>query len=409
MAVLLCAAAVPAHADSYFYGAVNYQLFPCEERYMPVLMSTDDPVIPAKLLVDSGLGIRGTYDAELNRYTLSDGVRTLTFDMKHNIAFDGDGNEYVESALQVYSIFYLPLYFTTAFFDLTYKFIDSSYGTVLRIQYRYLESTDQDFLNVINTQLSRQVARYREINGTTTPPPVSPAPGESPPPTTAPEPQIQLSFDFAEVSALTSVSAKVGTDTTLDSNKKSADSPTTEMFEEVLALLKTADVPATFFLTGSAMSENQQVLRQIVGEGHAVGVLGGDNFLDATDQMLGELQAANEVLHQGALIQTRLVRPAGGSETMTEDLRDALVGAGYRLWDWTLDIETTGGKSNKVVTKLLQRIDESKGRPIVLRMAGDNYSLEVLTLLLQELADRDAEFSLITQTHTPQNFHRDIR
>lgn len=102
----------------------------------------------------------------------------------------------------------------------------------------------------------------------------------------------------------------------------------------ILSTLDTYDISATFFVPAGDLYACDDLLRQIAGSGHSIGLL-LTPAQAADENAVSLLDGANEQLSVITGTPTRLVRISGGSGgNITKDDAARLENNGYRLWDW---------------------------------------------------------------------------
>ena len=105
----------------------------------------------------------------------------------------------------------------------------------------------------------------------------------------------------------------------------------------MLDALHSAGRLATFFLPVDASTWTDDTVRRIVAEGHTPALLLNASPQTAPADLVASLTAANERLTLLTGVSTRIVSNDTGCVKLTQAQRDALIGAGYRLWDSTFD------------------------------------------------------------------------
>lgn len=105
---------------------------------------------------------------------------------------------------------------------------------------------------------------------------------------------------------------------------------------QILAQLKMYGISATFFVPIDNLYNADSLLREIVGEGHSIGLLLTAQQAADGNQAVAFLDKANQQLSVITGTPTRLVRVSGGSSAagVTQESLQALQQGGYSLWDW---------------------------------------------------------------------------
>ena len=139
------------------------------------------------------------------------------------------------------------------------------------------------------------------------------------------------------------------------------DGPHSVHTRDVLDLLESFGILATFFVIGQRVKENPDLAREIVARGHAIGNHTMSHSIDATDdrnaeRYLHEVSAASEVIESIGVRPTTF-RPPGGREwgprtrrrPMAEDVADL----GLALWQWDIDAKDWREPSPYVIAERL--------------------------------------------------------
>ncbi len=177
----------------------------------------------------------------------------------------------------------------------------------------------------------------------------------------------------------------------------------------ILDTLKKYNAKATFFVLNNRITENPDLIKQIVAEGHAVGLHGSShdvNIIYATaSKPLEEMNEANETLYNTLGFKTKLVRtPYGSYPYMNLEQYKILKGANYNLWDWTVD--PRDGVGAPAISTMLERIKgDLKGNenPIVL-LHDKKSTANNLDAILSYFVSKGYSFALIDESMDPVNF-----
>lgn len=116
------------------------------------------------------------------------------------------------------------------------------------------------------------------------------------------------------------------------------DGPGRTITPQVLDVLKTYEVQATFFLLGSNMPGNSEIVKRAVAEGH---IIGNHTWFHPDIRTLGEVDLRNEMsltetkITEVTGLQTVLMRPPYGFAS-DRNLQQ-LSGMGYKVIKWSVD------------------------------------------------------------------------
>ncbi len=165
------------------------------------------------------------------------------------------------------------------------------------------------------------------------------------------------------------------------------DGPNHEYTPKVLALLKKHEAKATFFCIGKNVETHNDLLKNIISEGHVIGnhtYSHSKNFgFFGTKKVLDELQKTNSVVHKLTGKEMRLYRPAFA--VTNPNIKKALAINGMQSVGWSVrSLDTTNFSEETVVKRITSNI--SKGDIILLHdtSAKTVAVLEQLLLFLQE-------------------------
>lgn len=187
---------------------------------------------------------------------------------------------------------------------------------------------------------------------------------------------------------------------------------------ELLDILDQYEVKATFFMLGPYMNRYPAAVKQIVEEGHGLGLHGmthrKEKFYASPAAALAEMSDDYAVLQKITGTGTTLIRPPYGSKPyFTKVFRDQVLGQGFHLWDWNVDSNDWKYKedSTKIydtVMEQVHKLQRSKTNPVIL-MHDQKATLNVLPDLLKSLKKEGYTFEIITEDMEPVNFWKDKR
>jgi len=165
----------------------------------------------------------------------------------------------------------------------------------------------------------------------------------------------------------------------------------------VLAELKKADVPATFFVVGANVKQNPEVLNQIVAAGHEVGVHTWNHkdmtTLDARTQKAEIESTAGEILAVGG-VASRLFRAPYGSvnpAVLKQAENAKLLSV---LWDVDT-VDWTGPGTEQIVMNTVSKVQP--GSIILLHDGGGDRTTTVAAVpkIIKELRAKGFEFATV--------------
>lgn len=119
------------------------------------------------------------------------------------------------------------------------------------------------------------------------------------------------------------------------------DGPSPEYTLEVLDILDSYGVSATFFLVGESVEKYPEIVEEIHSRGHMIGCHSYSHVYNriyaSAENMLAEIERWEEAIEAvlGFVPEERLFRFPGGSSMLEESvIPEAVAEAGYRAFDW---------------------------------------------------------------------------
>ncbi|MGB9792682.1 MAG: polysaccharide deacetylase family protein [Thermacetogeniaceae bacterium] len=154
------------------------------------------------------------------------------------------------------------------------------------------------------------------------------------------------------------------------------DGPNTVTTPQILDILKSYGVKATFFVTGHNARLNPGVLRRIAEEGHAIGnhSFSHDyNLYRNPSAFAADLDQAEEAIQAATGLRPTLYRPPGGTYHLTPELREILAKKGYSVVGWNVssaDTDPHGVTPEQLVNNVLEGVAKAsrKGMAAVVLM-----------------------------------------
>lgn len=120
----------------------------------------------------------------------------------------------------------------------------------------------------------------------------------------------------------------------------------------VLAYLKKYGIKATFFVVPSRTDSCYEIMRQIVSEGHSIGVHSASHeyntIYSSVDAYLEDFAQAWDIIYDATGVKTEIFRFPGGSKNdFNGATRNAIIAEmtrrGFRHYDWNVDSNDAGG------------------------------------------------------------------
>ncbi|MGN4128199.1 polysaccharide deacetylase family protein [Lysinibacillus sphaericus] len=183
-----------------------------------------------------------------------------------------------------------------------------------------------------------------------------------------------------------------------------------------LDVLKEHDVKATFFMQGANLqNENlQDNVKRATSEGHYVGahsMTHNSKRLYTDGQFVQEMNETIAIIHDITGTSPRLVRAPYGSVPGldNEQLRNQIVEANIKVWDWTIDSLDWKLKNNPY--QIVENIKNGTSRDVeVVLMHEVRQTLQVLPDIISFYKERGYKFGVYHDfVHFPLNFRNDKR
>ena len=290
----------------------------------------------------------------------------LSFYLSEGIAIDHNGVSYDYRAVVRDGRAYFPAAKICSFFSLNYNYYYTDYADfhLIRITTANAVLSGDVFLyNAENSIADRRNAYLRSQSGSAVTPPPEASP-IAPPPITTPENK-WVHFSFTQIGTTTA---------------------------DLLASLNGYQAKALFFFRPEDIAVHDDLVRQIIGQGHSIGIhLTSDHDHDP----LGSLARANEHLEHVARIRSFLV--TYDSQEDAESIA-AMEEAGYVLWHENVTVRSPSSNAVTYASQLLTAMEPRAGF-LYLSLDGSEFSASALSWLLGRMAQSEV-FRLRTPTIT---------
>ncbi|MCI2106129.1 MAG: hypothetical protein LKK00_05345 [Intestinimonas sp.] len=380
MAVLLCAALalallLPANGqanaawdDNIIFMAANYTLMPLNEDTMP-LMVGGTVYVPYTLFDSRVTGVdlgvyNGGQNKTYNTYTIYSAKQNLTFELGNGLVYDyfPDGNIQKDfpRAFIRNGMVYLPAYKVCSYFGLQYSYLYTTYGyPLVRVKNQNEGLSDAAFIDSASTAVLYNLNNYYH----SLTPDASPAPtDEAAPPVQSkpPGPATENPENKAAVRVYLAFRCDTG-----------------EAGSILLGSLKKQGTPALFLFTAEQLAAQDTLVRQVISEGHTIGLIVPGRSVEAAEDAL---RAGNALLAHIARASTHVALPDGASSATVAQLeRD-----GWLCWRGDLDgvpaDRTSAWTSYEILTAL-----DSRTSATHITMDDSNTSARTLSSVLSTL------------------------
>ena len=345
-----------AQSSRVYFMAVNDQLLELSEDTMPAMV---DGVlyVPYTMLSANAtgvnLGVYATYSAAAGRVLVFSSRRQLVFDLQSNMTYDMNGSFYAERAILRNSTVYIPIARVCDVFrgDIYYTVSRVEYGYLVRVRNSAAELGDEAFIDAASNMMRNYLDRYEQSR-----PDDEPTPSASEP-TASNSPQV--SGNEAWIYLAFTLSEEGGT------------------ADQVLSALSARGEQAVFFLTPDQLAGEDDLVRQLLGSGHQVGVR---LTAGSVSGALEELSAAEETMAAVAHCRLGLVLAEGLDEDETAEVERA----GYVCWQTTVDGRELTGSGTSRASALMGRLDRDEGaRNYLLLDEGAGETLSTVLSVLE--------------------------
>jgi hypothetical protein len=366
-ALVLLAAAPRAQGATVYFMAVNDKLLELKASNMPTTVG-GVLYVPYTMLsandTDVNLGVYAMYSSVKNQVLVYSSRVQLIFDIQENQTYDLAGNSYDERAILRGSMAYLPLSRVCAVFseNISYSVNSTQYGYLVRVWNSAVVLEDDAFIDAASNMMNTALTRYQQDNASSSAAPsASVAPVASP--SAAPD-DPSVSGDYASVYlAFTQTE-----DGSLDG---------------VLTALNSQGRQGLFLLTLEQLTDQDDLVRQILGTGHFVGLrVQGQS----AQEVLSEAELGAQVLSDAAHCRLSVVL----AEDLDEKALAEVERAGYVCWRTTTDGRgLEGGASTRAATLAHQLTVGASARNYLLL---DDRASGTLAGMLSALGQSDFRF-----------------
>lgn len=388
----MCAALIiqlmPLPAGAVTLTAVNDTLLPLEDSTMPTRMG-GEYYVPYSVF--SSLGVSSASEGSV--LNMSANGETLSFSLNEGYVYDQNLNSYDTPAYSLNGTVYVPVRLCCGKFGLGYSTISVAGETVLRVTDGSAQS-DSSFAASKSGEIESAINTYRGISDPGQPEPSNPEPSNPETPETPVEPPIpEVEEEPAQKPAsvyLTFYGAP------------NANTPA------VLDALESAGRQATFFLPVDTSTWVDDTVRRIVAEGHTPALLLDTDSRADPAALADSLAAANDRLTLLTGVSTRIVSNEDGCAALTEAQRNALIEAGYRLWDASLDSGDETQSAARAYATTAQHF-ASTSATLVVRLHHSRATVQTVQSLTAYMSRQGIPSPRITMSITPINGASDTR
>ncbi|MEH6944525.1 polysaccharide deacetylase family protein [Bacillus sp. JJ722] len=183
--------------------------------------------------------------------------------------------------------------------------------------------------------------------------------------------------------------------------------------DKLINILNEYEVPATFFLIGSNIDLYPQYVKKFHERGDYVGMHSMTHDytrLYKNGEVVSEMKQVQQKINSLTNEKPILFRsPYGSNPGLTKDLRDQVVSAGLKTWDWTIDSNDWRYQNNpsQIVTEIKKQLEE----PVEIILIHDKKgTIEALPQIIETIEAEGYEFDVYDESkHFMVNFLKDDR
>lgn len=187
---------------------------------------------------------------------------------------------------------------------------------------------------------------------------------------------------------------------------------------EILDILKSYDIKATFFFNAGDDEKSQEIMKRVAEEGHAIGVHSMSHdynkIYDSVESYLDDFYATYTSVYNATGVKPQIFRFPGGSVnnynrfTYMQIIAE-MTRRGFVYYDWNVSGEDAvkGADWTSIYNNILNNIpDDGSGRAIVLLHDAQDksHTVNVLTDIIDELLADGYKFDKLDNSVKPTTF-----
>lgn len=177
--------------------------------------------------------------------------------------------------------------------------------------------------------------------------------------------------------------------------------------DEIIKILNENNVKATFFMINSNMEAYPQQVKNIVKSGNTAGFHSVSHDIhklySSPTAAKKEFDTNQETFKKITGETTKVIRLPFGSKPYTpRSSYNALMDAGYKLWDWTLDTEDWRSTSAQIMQSVIKHTDDTDDA--VLLMHERKQTVAVLDQMIKHFKKEGFEILPIKQNDEQRNY-----
>lgn len=167
---------------------------------------------------------------------------------------------------------------------------------------------------------------------------------------------------------------------------------------QILDVLDTYGVKATFFVTGKQAQTHPEWYQEIVGRGHSIGMHSYthiySDIYESEENFIADINKIHDCIEFTTGIDSKLYRfPGGSSNTVSpipmEDLCRIVNDRGYRYFDWNIssqDATSPSLRSSEIVSNTVSSIGRYDSCVVLMHDSADKYStVQALPTIIENI------------------------
>lgn len=190
------------------------------------------------------------------------------------------------------------------------------------------------------------------------------------------------------------------------------DGPNKENTPLVLEILKKNNIKATFFVLGTQLENNAELLKEIYHDGHAIGNHSYNHvyreLYQSPDTYVQQLYHNDRLIKKILGVRPRISRAPGGSAgSFTKEYWPRLKAEGYIEVGWNISSgDASAGKANDIRDNVISQIEANKSlwsHAIILMHDGSGHgeTVKALPEIIQYLKGQGFLFSVVNAQTPP--------
>jgi peptidoglycan/xylan/chitin deacetylase (PgdA/CDA1 family) len=191
------------------------------------------------------------------------------------------------------------------------------------------------------------------------------------------------------------------------------DGPAGKVTKDILDILKTESVPATFFLIGDQIKGQEDLVKRIYNEGHSIGLHSvshkRNHLYSSNEAFLKEMIDAQEIINSVIGFKSTILRfPFGCNNSfyrISQSMIDLLHENNFKIYDLNTD-SGDGAHPGSNPNSFIKNSKSDKDRVILLMHCAymSKNTVKALPSVIKYYKDNGYEFKLIDES-TPEQYY----